>query len=279
MKKTNLFLLLFVSFALNTFAQEVQLVDTTKWLCTYNYELMQDSADRHSVKNVQMYLQIGSHLSKFQSLSKYISDSIFYVYGNKGTDPQNLINAVSKSMSTAMFNIMAAYNIFKNFPRMGSMIFTDYDDHKFLKVEQLMNMDWRLDDQKDSVILGYSCQKAYISYAGRDYIAWYSLQVPINEGPYKFNGLPGLILKISDSKNQHCFTLTSIKKMTYIQPITYILNNFTDIKAEEYIKIMKTKMIRLFGTVQNGLISLPNEEAKARSLNGLRSKNNFLEKF
>ena len=279
MKKKYLFLLLFTFLKLNTFAQEVQLIDTTKWLCTYNYELMQDSTDSHSVRNVQMYLQIGSHLSKFQSLTRYIGDSILYVYGNKGSDPQTFLNAVSKSMSAAMPNIMAAYNIFKNYPRMGSMIFTDYDDHKFLKVEQTMKMDWRLDNQKDSLILGYSCQKAYITYAGRDYTAWYSLQVPVCDGPYKFNGLPGLILKISDSKNQHCFTISSIKKLGYIQPITYILSNFTDITAEEYIKIMKTKMMRLFGTVQNGSIPFSSEEAKARSLNGLRSKNNFIEKF
>ena len=277
MKKTNLFLLLFMFLTLNTFAQEIQLVDTTKWLCTYNYELMQDSTDSHSVRNVQMYLQIGSHLSKFQSLSKYIGDSI--LYHNQGVDIAAEANLFAKAISSAMPNIMAAYSIFKNYPRMGTMIFTDYDDHKFYKVEQPMKMDWKLDAQKDTIILGYACQKAYITYCGRDYIAWYSPQIPLANGPYKFNGLPGFILKISDTKNQHCFALTSIKKMTYIQPITYILSKFNDITAEEYIKIMKTKMMRLFGTVQNGSIPLPSEEAKARSLNALKNKNNFIEKF
>lgn len=224
-----------------------------------------------------MYLQIGSHVSKFQSLSSYIGDSILFY--NQGVDLETEAKLFAKSVSIAMPNIMAAYCIFKNYPWMGKMTFTDYDDHKFFKVDQPMQMKWKLDTQKDTVILGYSCQRAFITYCGRDYIAWYSPQIPLADGPYKFNGLPGLILKISDTKNQHCFTFSSIRKMTYIQPITYILSNFTDITAEEYIKIMKTKMMRLFGIVQNGSISLPSEEAKTRSLNGLRSKNNFLEKF
>jgi len=276
-KKTNFFLLLFVPFTLNTFAQEIQLVDTTKWLCTYNYDLQQDSTTRQSVRNVQMYLQIGSHLSKYQSLIKYIGDSMLYHI--KGAELSTYANLIAKSAISAMPNMMANYNIFKNYPERGLMIFTDYDDHKFYKVEQPMRIDWRLDVQKDTIILGYTCQKAYTTYCGRDYIAWYSPQIPLADGPYKFNGLPGLILKISDTKNHHCFTLTSFKKLDYIRPITYNLNNFIDITAEEYIKIMKTKMIQLFGTLQNGSVTFSSDEAKAKSLNGLKTRNNFIEKF
>jgi GLPGLI family protein len=277
MKKTNLFLLLFVSFALNTFAQEIQLVDTTKWLCTYNYDLIQDSTNSYSKRNVQMYLQIGSHVSKFQCLTSYIGDSV--MYHNQGVDLETEAKLFAKSVSSAVPNIMALYNIFKNFPGRGLMIFTDYADHKFYKVEQPLQMNWKLDTQKDTVILGYTCQRAFLSYCGRDYIAWYTPQIPVADGPYKFNGLPGLILKVGDTKNQHCFTLTSIKKLDYIRPITFYLSNFIDITAEEYIKIMKTKMIMLFGSVQNGTIPFNSEEEKSAAMSRMRTKNNFLEKF
>ena len=142
-----------------------------------------------------------------------------------------------------------------------------------------MQMDWKLDSRKDTILLGYTCQKAYTTYAGRNYIAWYSTQIPLPDGPYKFNGLPGLILKINDTRNQHCFTLTSIKKLKYIRPITFIINNFIDISAEDYIKIMKNKILRLYGSLQNGLVTFSSEEAKAKALHGLKEKNNFIEKF
>ena len=284
MKIKLLFLSLFVFFTLNSIAQEFKTkelisIDTTKWLCTYNYDFFQDSTSSYSKRNDQMYLQVGSHLSKFSCVSSFISDSILYFAQRKNMDMQAFINLYSKSLSGVSSNIMSMYTIFKNYPIKGLMIFTAFDDNKFYKVEQPMHMNWRLDTQKDTAILGYNCQKAYTSYAGRNWVAWYSQQIPLTDGPYKFNGLPGLILKISDTKKQHCFTLNSIKKASYIQTINLQTVSFVDITAEEYIKIMKNKMMRLYGNLQNGVVTIDSEEAKAKALHGLMSRNNFIEKF
>lgn len=54
--------------------------------------------------------------------------------------------------------------------------------------------------------------KATVSHEGREYTAWYTTEIPIADGPYKFWGLPGLILKISDSENHYNFTLESFEK-------------------------------------------------------------------
>lgn len=48
-------------------------------------------------------------------------------------------------------------------------------------------------------ILNYLCRQARTQYAGKDYTAWYAPDIPIPDGPWKFFGLPGLILKIEDS--------------------------------------------------------------------------------
>lgn len=278
MKNKCLLQFVLVLLTLNTFAQEFQVLDSTKWLCQYNYEFWKDSASRNSLRNAQMMLQIGSRLSKFCSLPGYVGDSLVYL--NKGSEPQTYINLASKSLSgIGSTSLIAQYNIYKNYPKKGVMFFKAYDDHKFFKLEQPMGMSWRLDNQKDTIILGYACQKAFTSYAGRDYIAWYSPHIPLNDGPYKFSGLPGLIMKISDTKNQHCFTVTSIKKVNYFQPITFAPHEYVTISAEEYIKIMRNKMVRLFGSVLDGTITIDNEEARAKSLHGLKGTNNFIEKF
>jgi len=271
--------ILFKLLIFSSLAQEIQPFDTTKWLCTYNYEYLQDSTSKYSLKNDQMYLQIGSQLSKFSCISSYILDSVLFLNQGKITDLAAFANLSAKSVSGVGGSIMSTYKIYKNYPRKGLMIFTAYDDNKYFKVEQPMQMQWKLDAQKDTMILGYSCQKAYTTYAGRDYIAWFSPQIPLNDGPYKFNGLPGLILKISDTKNQHCFTLNSIKKVSFNQFITLRTGSFIDITAEQYIKIMKNKMLRLYGTLQGGTVTFVSEEAKAKSLNGLKARNNFIEKF
>ncbi len=270
-------MLLFVPFTLNTFAQEIQLLDSTKWLCQYNYNLMEDSTNRNSVKNNAMVLQIGSHLSKFSPWNTLIGDSLRYY--NQGIGLENFAQLLSKAMYRAIpGSLLAAYGIYKNYPAIGSIFFTAYGNHLFYKLEQPMKMIWELDNQQDSVILGFNCQKAYTTYGGRDYIAWYSPQIPISEGPYKFNGLPGLILKISDTKNQHSFTVNAIKKVTYNQAILKQTRKFVDITAADYIKAKRNDLMRLYGSLQNGTITSNSEEAKAQAMHGIISRNNFIEK-
>ena len=183
MKKTQLSILLFVLFTFDTFAQELQPIDTTKWLCIYNYDFLQDSTSKYSLKNDQMYLQIGSHLSKFNCVTHFITDSVSYLNQGKNVDMRTVAMLTIKSISGVSSNIMSLYDIYKNYPSKGLMSFIAFDDRKFFKVEQPMLMNWKLATQKDTLILGYTCQKAYTSYAGRDYVAWYTPQIPIPRWP------------------------------------------------------------------------------------------------
>jgi len=72
-------------------------------------------------------------------------------------------------------------------------------------------------------ILGYKCQKAKGKFRGREYIAWFSSDIPRSDGPWKFCGLPGLILAVQDTKGDFIFTCTAIenKKSTPIRFWTY----------------------------------------------------------
>jgi len=278
MKKFLLFPLLFVLLTLNTFAQDLQPVDSTKWLCTYEYNFLLDSTNQNSLRHDQMYLQIGSHLSKFTCALFFLQDSALYFTELKNLDMATTINQVMKSTNGVKSSTLSMYRIYKNFPGKGLMTFNAFDD-KYYKVEQPMKMKWKLVTQKDTVIFGYSCQMARISYAGRDWVAWYSPQIPVADGPYKFNGLPGLILNISDTRNQHCFTLNAIKKVTYDQLILKSTRISVDITAEEYIKAKRNDLMRLYGSLQNGTITSSSEEAKAQAMHGIISKNNFIEKY
>lgn len=284
MKERSLLSILFLVFILNTFAQnrmqkELESIDTTLWLCSYKYDFRIDSMDSNSMKNDQMVLQIGSHHSKFSSIANFILDSILYLSQGKKLEPAMILELTSRSVSGVNGNLMTMYKIYKNYPGPGRMIFTDYDDHKFYKVEEPLQIKWKLDGSKDTVILGYTCHRALTAFAGRTYIAWYSLSIPINEGPYKFNGLPGLILKISDTQRQHSFTINSFKRTLYNQSITLRTGSFVDISASEYIKMMNNKMSRLYGRLLNGTISFSDEESKAKLMHGLKRKNNFIEKL
>jgi GLPGLI family protein len=269
-------------FVEKNYAQETISIDTTKWLCTYNYEFLQDSTSRYSLKQIDMVLQVGLHSSKFSNFRGFLSDSLARLENNKETnedDAQSHIDKYMKMTSGLSTNLLAMYEIYKNYPQANSLLFTAYDEHKFLKVTQPLKMNWKLENSNDTVIAGYRCHKAFTSFAGREYIAWFTLEIPISEGPYKFNGLPGLIIKISDTRNEHRFTLTSAKKLKYIQPIIFSNETYIAITPHEYIKVLKNKINRLSGSLQNGNITLTSEEGKAQSLQRLKTKNNFIEKY
>ena len=61
-------------------------------------------------------------------------------------------------------------------------------------------------------ILGYNCQKATCKFRGRNYEVWYSPDIPMNGGLWKFSGLPGLILMANDAQHQFEFICEKIEK-------------------------------------------------------------------
>lgn len=58
---------------------------------------------------------------------------------------------------------------------------------------------------------GYSAQKAVTEFGGRTWTAWFTKEIPFSDGPYKFSGLPGLIVKLEDDKGDYKFDL--VKKI------------------------------------------------------------------
>jgi GLPGLI family protein len=67
-------------------------------------------------------------------------------------------------------------------------------DRKFRIVDSLTNFEWQLSDE-EKVINNFKCRKA-TDRTGIT-VAWYCPDIPINDGPYIFWGLPGLIIELS----------------------------------------------------------------------------------
>lgn len=85
-------------------------------------------------------------------------------------------------------------------------VFLDYYNY----TEPIPQLEWT-QLPGDTTIIGYTCHKASMRFRGRDYIAWYSEEIPMPYGPYKFGGLPGLILSLYDTDNDHHYTCIGIE--------------------------------------------------------------------
>lgn len=114
--------------------------------------------------------------------------------------------------------------VHKNFKSIDSYIVIDLkkkslnstgsaDDKIYKVTEAYPQMHWILSDKKEDTkkINNYICNKANLKFRGRNYIAWYTTKIPLSFGPWKFSGLPGLILEIYDETNTYRWTATKIK--------------------------------------------------------------------
>lgn len=78
--------------------------------------------------------------------------------------------------------------------------------------DSVPEFDWHFAADSTCNILGYECQLAQCDFAGRHYSAWFTAELPLPYGPYKFGGLPGLIVRLQDDEGQFVWTLTGFER-------------------------------------------------------------------
>jgi GLPGLI family protein len=87
----------------------------------------------------------------------------------------------------------------------------NYYGPKFNVRDSLHTMKWELNNNT-KVILEEKCLSATTTFRGRKYIAYYATSLPYSNGPWKFGGLPGLILEVVSEEGNYYFKATKIVK-------------------------------------------------------------------
>ena len=91
-------------------------------------------------------------------------------------------------------------NLYKNFKNNQSLTFEDYNGKLFIIEDSLIIQPWILQREK-STFLGYEVKRATFENNGATYEAWYAPKLAYKNGPDKFTGLPGIILKLIITEN------------------------------------------------------------------------------
>jgi len=125
---------------------------------------------------------------------------------------------------------------------------TGIGNYQEYHVVEPFSIKWNL--QQDEIkINNFVCKKATTYFRGRNYTAWYTQQIPVTAGPWKFSGLPGLILRIEDNSHEVSFLAEKIifpfKKKLKINPTIY-KDTITITKFAELRKIATKKSTEAF---------------------------------
>ncbi len=174
--------------------------------------------------NENMLLQIATDgLSKFSSYKNLTIDSLIM----RSTSEQLIQAAQSGRLNNGDF-----MTIYKNYPA-GKLTHTEKICQDWFCYEEAMPvMEWELTDTTVN-ILGYDCQGARCNFRGREWLAFFAEEIPIAEGPWKLYGLPGLIMKASDSTGEYSFECVGIKSKAD-RPITIYQVPFNKVKRKDY---------------------------------------------
>lgn len=87
-----------------------------------------------------------------------------------------------------------------------------YNQYQILKadfsvIDSLNQQTWSLVGGETEEILDYKCNKATTTFHGRDYEVFYTSEIPISNGPWKFGGLPGMILKVVATNDDETYKM------------------------------------------------------------------------
>ena len=124
--------------------------------------------------------------------------------------------------------------IYKNLHEGKTIAKNTLVEKDYIYQESQVPLDWNLTSESKDYS-GYQVQKATTSFAGRDYEAWFTLEIPLPDGPYVFSGLPGLIVELYDTQNHYHFTLLSVEKME--EPKDWELGKVEEVSKEEFREI------------------------------------------
>jgi GLPGLI family protein len=134
--------------------------------------------------------------------------------------------------------------------------------------EDLARIQWQIFNEFQKVGK-YNCQKAVGDFRGRTYEVWFTSEIPLNFGPWKLNGLPGLVLKVTESKGKILFDAVKIvindssQKNEIIQNIQIpaigkkiTLKEFVPLKDNEADELLKLILSKEDRTNPSGIIKV-----------------------
>ncbi|WP_295199512.1 GLPGLI family protein [uncultured Chryseobacterium sp.] len=184
----------------------------------YDVQYRKDSA-QHLMTKENYHLDISDKDIRYYPRDFYVGDSLV---------AHNLPIAKNQKFNTS--------TVISHRPGSDAYHYYDVLENVVLKHASKSSQDWKLTGEKKN-IKNLSVQKATTRWGGRNWTAWFAPDIPFQEGPYKFHGLPGLIVELYDDKENYRFELVKNQKLSkpYVnQYIDYMIAKGVAVNDQQY---------------------------------------------
>jgi len=219
--------------------------------------------------------------SLFRSVNFGRRDSALYSLEKNGDFEGYPMSFFGETLTVLPFQILKQHNSMFTFQNLNA----GNGINVFCYMEPSNSIEWRLIDSTKT-IGGMQCQKAEGKYAGRNWEVWFTNEVPINDGPYKFSGLPGLVISAIDDTKTWKFECLEIKTSlaNEVNLNRYLRTGIHKVSKEAFLKeqsnakkaYVQNRMIEFLSNYK----SLNDDEIKEKKKNfqaSVDSDNNWIE--
>lgn len=197
----------------------------------YQVTMKPDAENKSEVKTENAYLDISPEKSVFYSENRIKRDSImqkaFQGGGGRASISRDQMEGLRSSINYSVEKDKTNQKIYYK-DRIGRDIYSYEEDRP---------MTWKISSETRK-IGEYKVQKAETDFGGRKWTAWFTTDLPYQDGPYKFGGLPGLIVKVEDDKGDYSFDLMKNYKIAEF-PTLNQFGNTLKVKRADYLKQQK----------------------------------------
>lgn len=211
-------------------------IDKVQYRVTYAAKFVNDTTRHDSLGNYKyseddMRLDIGNSISKFYSARKVIYDK--WMNDKIARGEVDFTNPPARPSIT--------WTVYRNYPT-GETSYLDAAMMNYCRIsEKTLTPEWEVKPDT-CTILNYHCTKAETNFKGRHWTVWFTEDIPLDYGPWKLMGLPGLILKAEDSQKQYVFEASGLEQINGDEDITLVKNykKYEQVTQKQFDKINRT---------------------------------------
>jgi|SRR6185437_4032986 len=199
-------LLLAVSMLAALVGIKAQKPDTAWLMVHYKFTHVTDTANPDHPYTENTVLFVGKNASVYRSYDGLIADQQFKKAWAEAIaaspDGRARVNRMGRGSRTQYYMYPAEQKLLTKDVVMVN---------EYLIEGPMPAMDWTISSDT-ATFGGLHCQKATCHFRGRDYIVWFCPDLPVHSGPWKLNGLPGVIVDAHDTKNEVVFKFDGVEK-------------------------------------------------------------------